>query len=280
MRRFATLLVVMVSPAAIPAADPRPDIIAHRGASHDAPENTVAAIKLAWEQQADGSELDIYLSQDGEVVVMHDANTKRTAGGVSKVIAESTAAELRTLDVGTWKGAAFAGERIPILSEMLATVPRGKYVFVEVKCGPEIVPALLRTLVASGLKPTQTPIICFNAKVIAAVKKARPDLPAYWLVSLDKKDAKKQPLPPPTAAELIAQAKAIHADGLDLSASPALDADYAKAIQAAGLRLYVWTVNDPAVAKRMAALGVDGITTDRPAWLREQLADRNGKPGS
>jgi glycerophosphoryl diester phosphodiesterase len=69
----------------------------------------------------------------------------------------------------------------------------------------------------------------------------------------------------------VAKAKEIRADGLDLSASPALDAEYAKAVRAAGLKLYVWTVNDVAVARRMVGLGVDGITTDRPGWLREQL---------
>ena len=77
---------------------------------------------------------------------------------------------------------------------------------------------------------------------------------------------------PPTAEEVIAKAKAINADGLDLSATATLDAKFARAVKAAGLKLYVYTVNDPAVAKRMVEHGVDGITTDRPAWLRERLA--------
>ena len=272
MPRLTPLLFALALAAPAQSAGPMPEIIAHRGASHDAPENTVAAIRLAWEQNSDASEFDVYLSKDGEVVVIHDKDTKRTAGA-AKVVAESTSAELRALDVGAWKGRKFVGERIPTLAEMLATVPAGKKVFVEVKCGPEIVPALLRGLDKSGLRPEQTPVISFNSAVIAAVKKARPDRPAYWLVGLNRKDAKKRDLPPPTAAEVIATAKSVRADGLDLSASPALDAEYVKAIRAAGLKLYVWTVNDPAVARRMAALGVDGITTDRPGWLREQLAE-------
>ena len=271
MPRLATLMLIMALSVPASGAGPMPEIIAHRGASHDAPENTVAAIRLAWEQNSDASEFDVYLSKDGEVVVRHDKDTKRTAGEV-KLVAESTSAELRALDVGSWKGARFAGERIPTLAEMLVTVPAGKKVFIEVKCGPEIVPALLRGLDKSGLRPEQTPVISFNSAVIAALKKARPDLPAYWLVSLNRKDAKKRDLPPPTAAELIATAKSVRADGLDLSASPALDVEYVKAIRDAGMKLYVWTVNDPAVARRMAALRVDGITTDRPGWLREQLA--------
>lgn len=265
MRRLVTAVTLALSmPAA--ADPPRVEIIAHRGASHDAPENTVAAIKLAWQQGADGSEFDVYLSRDGKVVVIHDATTKRTTGADKKVV-ETPLSELRTLDAGRWKGPAFAGEKIPTLDEMLATVQAGKKVFVEVKCGPEVVPELDKMLTASGLKPDQTPVIAFNANVVAELKKVRPDVPAYWLVDLERKNMK-----PPAVADLIAKAKEIKADGLDLSAKPTLDKAYADAIKVAGLKLYVWTVNDPAVAKRMVEVGVDGITTDRPAWLREQLS--------
>jgi glycerophosphoryl diester phosphodiesterase len=261
--------------AAVPAAAPPlplgpavPEIIGHRGASFDAPENTVAAMKLAWEQGADASELDTYLSRDGTAVVIHDATTKRVAGTDRKV-ADTPAAELTALDVGRWKGPAFAGEKLPTLAAMLAAVAPGKRVFVEVKCGPEIVPELLRRLDVSGLPADRTPVISFHAEVVAAVKKARPAVPAYLLASLKPAKGKE----PPTAERLIAEAKRTGADGLDLSADPALDAAFAGKVRAAGLKLYVWTVNDPAVARRMAALGVDGITTDRPGWLRAKLAE-------
>lgn len=265
MIRAILVCLGLIVPLTGQAAEPRVAIIAHRGASYDAPENTLAALRLAWEQQADGSEFDIYLTRDGQIAVIHDKDTKRTAGVLRKVV-EHTLAELRTLDVGSWKGPQFRGEKIPTLSEMLALVPEGKSVFVEVKCGPEIVPEMLKVLEQHRLKPQQTPIISFNADVIAAVKKARPELPAYWLVSLNKKGEV-----PPTAEALIAKAKTLHADGLDLSAAEILDAEYARKIKAAGLKLYVWTVNDPKVARRMVQIGVEGITTDRPAWLREQL---------
>ncbi len=107
-----------------------------------------------------------------------------------------------------------------------------------------------------------------GAKTIAAVKKARPDLEAYWIVGL--KDKQKETR---KAVDLIAQANAVHADGLDLSASEVLDKAFADQVKAAGLKLYVWTVNDLAVARRMIAIGVDGITTDRPGWLRERLEE-------
>src|SRR5262245_6414264 len=161
MPRAAATLVLMALSLPALAAEPRVEIIAHRGASHDAPENTVAAIKLAWEQNADGSEFDVYLSKGGRVVVIHDKDTQRTAG-VKKLVADCTLAELRALDVGKWKDPKYAGEKIPTLEEMLATVPAGKKVFVEVKCGPEIVPGMIRVLKASRLKPEQTPVISFN----------------------------------------------------------------------------------------------------------------------
>jgi glycerophosphoryl diester phosphodiesterase len=259
-----TVLAATVAGAAEP---PKVEIVGHRGASFDAPENTVAAIKLAWEQKADASEFDVYLTKDKKIVVIHDATTKRTAGEDLKV-AGSTLEELRKLDTGKWKGAKFAGEKLPTLEEMLATVPDGKRVFIEVKCGPEIVPELDRVLKAAKLKPEQTCVIAFNADVIAAVKKARPDLQALWLVSLAPKNQK-----PRNAEELIEKAKQIKADGLDLSATPAvLDEAFGKKVKAAGLKLYVWTVNDVELAKKMIAAGAESITTDKPGWLREQLA--------
>lgn len=267
MLRMTVTALALTLPASATADDRPVEIVGHRGASYDAPENTVASVKLAWEQKADAAECDVYRTKDGKIVVIHDKETKRTAGGVNKVIAESTLAELRTLDVGAWKDKKYAGERIPTLAEVLATVPAGKKVFIEVKPGPEVVADLLAEMKAAGLPAERTPVISFNAGVIAAVKKARPELQAYWIVSLNPPKDKA----PPTAAELVAKAKEIRADGLDLSASPALDAEYAKAVRAAGLKLYVWTVNDVAVARRMVGLGVDGITTDRPGWLREQL---------
>lgn len=263
-RTLAALMTVLVTSIA-GAVEPKVEVVGHRGASFDAPENTAAAIKLAWEQKADASEFDIYLTKDGKLVVIHDATTKRTAGTDLKV-ADSTLKELRELDAGKWKGAKWAGEKLPTLDEMLATVPDGKRVFIEVKCGPEAVPTLDRVIKASKLKPEQVCVISFNADVVAASKKARPDLQALWIVSLTGKK-------PKTAEELIAKAKEIKADGLDLSATPAvLDAAFGKKVKDAGLKLYVWTVDDVELAKKMIAAGVESITTNKPGWLREQLA--------
>jgi glycerophosphoryl diester phosphodiesterase len=251
-----------------PVRAPPVEIIGHRGAAYDAPENTLAAVRTGWEQGADAVEFDIYLSKDGKIVVIHDQDSKRVAG-VDKSVVEQTLDELRKLDVGKWKGPKFAGERIPILTEILKTVPTSKRVFIEVKCGQEIVPELKRALAAAKLKPEQTAVISFSADVVAAVKKERPELKAYWLVSLGTPE--KRPKKLPTPDEVVAKARRINADGLDLSADPVLTPQYVKAATAARLPVYVWTVNDPALARQMIEAGVVGITTDRPGWLREQL---------
>jgi glycerophosphoryl diester phosphodiesterase len=265
MPRLLALLLLFTLTSAT-TAGAKVEIIAHRGASYEAPENTLAAIKLAWAQKAAAAEFDVHLTKDRRIVVIHDKDTKRVAG-VDKKIANSTLAEIRMLDVGKWKGTQFAGQKIPTLKEMLATVPAGKRVFVEVKTGPDIVPELDRELRASGLRPEQTPIISFNAQVVAEVKRVRPDLFAYWVVSMKAAKGKEVP----TAEALITRAKGMHADGLDLSVTPALDKAFADKVRAAGLKLYVWTVNDISVARRMVEIRVDGITTDRPGWLLQHL---------
>mgnify|MGYP003390161880 CR=1 FL=1 len=248
-------------------ADPNIEFVAHRGESYDAPENTLAAFQLAWDRSVSTIELDVHLTKDGQLIVCHDPNTKKTTG-VEKAIKDSTLAELRTLDAGLWKGKQFAGEKLPTLAEALATIPDRGRCFIELKTGPEVVPELVKAVAASGKRPEQLVIISFNPESLAEAKRRLPKHQAYWIVSV-KKDKTTGDLAP-TVAELIAQAKAMHADGLDLSIPPTRD--YVEPVKAAGLKLFVWTVNDVAVARKFLELGVDGITTDRAGWLKEQLA--------
>ncbi len=131
------------------------ELIGHRGASFDAPENTLAAFRLAWEEGADGVEGDYRLTLDGEIVCLHDPTTRRTAG-INLAVAKATLAQLRELDVGSWKGEQWAGEPIPTLREVIATVPPGKRLFIELKSGPEILLPLAAILAESGLPHEQT----------------------------------------------------------------------------------------------------------------------------
>ena len=242
------------------------EIIAHRGASDDAPENTVAAFQLGWEQKADACELDIRLSKDGRIVAIHDSTTRRTAR-VSRRVSAQTLEKLRSLDAGSWKGAQWKGERIPTLEEVLGTVPDGKRLFIEIKCGPEVLPEMERVLNASGKNAQQSVIIGFD---FATMKQAREHFPhsaIYWVASPKKWSGGKRP----SADALIAKAKSANLDGLDLDRRFAIDGEFVSRVKDAGLKLCVWTVNDAAVAGKLVALGVDGITTNRPLWLRERL---------
>jgi glycerophosphoryl diester phosphodiesterase len=247
------------------------EIIGHRGASHDAPENTLASVNLAWEQGADAVEIDIHRTKDGQIVAIHDATTKRY-GGPDRKVAEQTLAELKSLDVGRWKNRKFAGERIPTLAEVLQTIPPGKQLLIEIKVGPEIVPELKKVIQASKRKPAEAVLIGFSYETMFAAKKALPRNAAYWVVRVEQD--KKTGIWQPKLDELIRQTKAAGLDGLDLGNAPAvIDHKYAERVAKAGLGLYVWTVNDPDEAKRLRDAGVDGIATDRPGWLRERLAE-------
>jgi len=243
-------------------------LIAHRGASYDAPENTLAAVRLAWEHGADGVEVDIRLSKDGRIVVIHDDSTKRT-GGKDGLVADQTLEELQALDIGYWKGKAWAGERIPALFEVLETVPRGKRLLIELKCDHRVLPQLERDLAKADLASEHTELIGFDLETMAAAKRTFPDRPVLWLCEARRGHATSpEPL---TAEELIRQARAAGMDGLNVSASPAVDATFVQSVRASGMRIYAWTVNDADEARRLAGLGIDAITTDRPKWLRNQL---------
>jgi glycerophosphoryl diester phosphodiesterase len=243
------------------------EIIAHRGASFDAPENTLAAMKLAWEQNADAIELDLWLSKDGRLVVFHDADAKRIAG-VPRKIADLTWDEVKDLDVGAWKSPQFKGERIPTLESILATIPKGRRAVLEIKCGPEIVPELKRVLDASKRPARELAIISFNFDSLKKCRETFPDLEHYFLHGYKKDPATGMfhELKP-----LIARAQAAKFHGLNLNFEWPIDEQFVREVKGAGLKMLVWTVNDAAVAKRLVSVGVDAITTDRPAWLREQL---------
>ncbi len=245
------------------------EIIAHRGASHDAPENTLAALRLGYEQGADAGELDIHLSKDGRILVIHDADTARIASRKLAVSAQ-TAATLRDTDAGQWgkwKGSTFS-EKIPLLAEVLAIVPSGRRLFIEMKAGGEILPELARVVRASRLTPAQLPLITFDLETARAAKRQLPAHEVCWIVDHPVTGRG------PDIEDLIKSTKEAGLDGLDLSQRFPIDSTFVKTVHAAGLKLYTWTVDDPGVARALAAAGINGITTNRPGWLRAQLNTR------
>jgi len=231
------------------------EIIAHRGASFDAPENTLSAIKLAWEQGADAVEVDVHLSHDGRVVVIHDANTRK-AGGLKRKVCDQTWAELQKLDVGRWKAAQFLGERIPDLDQAL-----------EVKCDDGFVEAAAETLRKHSDK--QIVVIGFSLETMKRVKTTFPQLEVCWIVELKRRLRTRRWTPSPAA--VIEEARAAGLDGIDCGARGPITKEFVESANDAGLRVYVWTVDSVRRARELREAGIDGVTTNRPGWLRDQL---------
>ena len=243
----------------IPAA-----IVAHRGASLEAPENTVASVSLGWAQQADAVEIDVHLTRDGQVVAIHDPTLLRTTGRDARVD-ELTLAEIQKLDAGVWKSAAYRRERVPTLAEVLATVPSGRKLYVELKAAEGLVSALQRALEAGPVPLEQIVLISFEAETLREAKRAMPRCPALFLADTPEGA-------PDKLAGLIAFCRAEGFAGLDVSAGWPINAALVERLRAANLELHVWTVNDARRAHDLVAAGVASITTDKPGWLREKLA--------
>lgn len=200
------------------------DIVAHRGASADAPENTLPAFELAWERGADLIEGDFFLTSDNVIVCFHDKTTERLGGGNLKV-SSTPYKQLQNLDVGAWKDPKWKGTKIPTLAEVLATLPAEKgRMFIEIKDGVRIVKPLAEQLNKIGIPKSRLAIICFDQAVIAACKKAMPKVDAIWVVS--QKSYKKMGI-----ASVIKTAKRLGADGVDVQASTAITAELGKALR-------------------------------------------------
>ncbi|HYV58246.1 MAG TPA: glycerophosphodiester phosphodiesterase family protein [Candidatus Nitrosopolaris sp.] len=227
----------------------RPLVIAHRGASGTSPENTLAAFRRAVEIGADMIELDVQLTRDGAVVVIHDYTLERTTSGVGAVH-ETVLADLRRLDAGSWFAPAFGGERVPTLAETLDAVPLP--INVELKpVGPGELEARALAVVeeAGALRRT-----IFSSFAMDALERVRARSAAAQLAVLWETER---------VEDAVAWARRVGARALHLRK----DTTTPRALEAAAsaqLAVRVWTVNDQAEMQRLAAAGVGGIFTDFP----------------
>jgi glycerophosphoryl diester phosphodiesterase len=235
-----------------------PQIIAHRGASAEAPENTLAAYRRALAIGVHGVELDVNLSADGEPIVIHDHVLDRTTDGHGLVVAR-TSAELRQLDAGRWFGEAFAGERLLTLAEALDLL-RAVRVIVEIKAG------LGRTLgiaarvaaVIGASTHREVTVSSFDHPLLVEVTAARPELDIAVLYTAR-----------PIHALRLAQdagARTLHPYWFWLTP------DVVTSAHAAGLRVETWVVDELADQARVLAMGVDAVMTNHPRRLRETFA--------
>jgi glycerophosphoryl diester phosphodiesterase len=233
-------------------------IIAHRGASAERPENTLAAIALAIEQRADWVEVDVQESADGEVIVMHDSDFMKLAGIATKTW-EVTLDDLADIDVGSWFDAAYASERTPLLREVLALAKdSGSRVLIELKYyghDKALEQRVVETVQAMGMAE-QVRFMSLKYAAVQKMKSLQPD----WTVGL-------------LATALVGKLASLQADFLAVNTGT-VSAKLVHDARAAGKEVYVWTVNDGLTMSHMASLGVAGLITDEPALAREVVDQR------
>jgi glycerophosphoryl diester phosphodiesterase len=242
----------------LPARVDRPVlVIAHRGASIAAPENTLAAFRRAVEEGAHVVELDVQESADGEVVVVHDSDLMKVAG-VGWKIWETDAARLRSVDLGAARGPAFAGERVPTLAEALDVCKGHVNVLVELKSYghndrlEERVVAIVET---AGMEADCT-FMSLDHDMVHALKRLRPSWRTGVLV-----------------AKALGDLTDLDADFLAVQAGM-VDGRFVRRAHRAGRQVYVWTVDDPASMVAAVSYGVDGLITNEPAVARRVLLRR------
>jgi len=237
-------------------------VVAHRGASGHAPENTLAAFRRAAELGAGFIETDLQLSRDAHFVAIHDTTLERTTSGTGAVH-EKTLGELRQLDAGAWFGSEFAGEKIPTLEEILVLARKLDVVFyLELKpCaawGAEH--ALVGALRDAG-ELARAVVLSFDCGTLRALRKIEPTVMTGLLVEKLEGNAIQ------LAANSGARQLGVPADLV----TPAL----LREARRADMPVLVWTVNHPAQMRALAQAGVDGIVTDYP----DRLIGAQKKPG-
>lgn len=251
------------SPLAAPA--PRhPLIVAHRGDSADYPENTRAAFAAALAAGVDGIELDVRLSRDGVPLIGHDATLARF-GGTRHSLRKLAAAQIRAADVGSWKHARFAGERVPTLDEVLVQCRR-TVLYIELKAtggrGRTAYHRRLVRAVAAAIArrnaAKRVRILCFDAGVLTGIARVAPHL-------LRVRNCERLPQ---GLAGWLADQPGLHAACF---ARRILTQEVVDTCHAHGVQVYSWTANDAPAADRLRRLGVDAMLSDRPGWLAEHL---------
>jgi glycerophosphoryl diester phosphodiesterase len=268
---LGALITAFAAPAGTAAAQ---TLVAERGESEDAPENTLSAFRLAWERGADAVFADLRLSSDGEPVLIRDATTRRTTGGPDLEVAATPLARLRELDVGWWKGSRFQLEPIPTLRELFASLPPGKTLFLELHDGVGALPALKRELTRTKIEPAQLRILTADEKLVETITDRWRDLPVMLRVTVALDAASRTAVP--AAPAVVENARRLRVDGVALAGPrEALDAGYLASLRQSGLRVAVLSVRSHQDATHFREAGASLLFSTRPTQLREGL-DREG----
>ena len=225
-------------------------LVAHRGYSAVAPENTLASLRAALKAGVLACEVDVRATSDGEVVLMHDETVDRTTDGHGRV-GELNLEQVKALDAGSWKGEAFCGERVPTLREALEVMREGHLV-IEVK-EEGIEERVARTVMEAGAQD-RTTAISFSLEVCRRMRALIPEVGVLWLLGGGDEGA-------------VVRALKAGVQGLDVHYR-AITPEFAEAVLRRGLSLWAWTLEDPQDAGRLRDLGVSAITSDDPIRLR------------
>jgi glycerophosphoryl diester phosphodiesterase len=247
----------------------RPYRVAHRGGAGLAPENTLAAFRLGLAHDADAVELDLHLSLDGALIVMHDADVRRTTARAGEISA-LTLGELRLLNAAaTYKGHNPGCQRIPTLDEVLELIRGRARVQIEIKLRadrrryPGIEAKVLETIKRYDMI-AEAMVISFNFPTLHTITEFEPQMQTCALISSAYLSRFARPRGAALAAAHLA-AQGFHCVGVNQSwMTPRL----LQALRARHFRVGVWTVNDPLAIRKFADMGVNFITSDRPDLLR------------
>lgn len=251
---------------------PRPCRVAHRGGAGLAPENTLAAFRLGLEHDADAVELDLHLSLDGALIVMHDADVRRTTARAGEIGA-LTLAELHLLNAAaTYKGRDPGHQCIPTLDEVLELIHGRARVQIEIKLRadrrryPGIEAKVLETIKRYDMMADAV-VISFNFPTLHTITELAPQTQTCALISSAYLSRFARPRGATLAAAHLA-AQGFHCVGVNQSwMTPRL----LQALWARHVQVGVWTVNDPLAIRKFANMGVNFITSDRPDLLRRLI---------
>lgn len=244
-------------------------VIAHRGASGYAPENTMAAFQKAFEMKAEFIELDVMLSKDGVPVLFHDQTLDKKTDGTGEV-KEYTFAELQQLDAGSWFSEEFSDEKIPSLEEVLSWASGKMALNIEIKTeawreDPErsIEPRVVQLVRESGMSD-HIIFSSFDYRILRRLNELAPELRTAVLYE-PSQSGEKDPV------TLVSE---LQANAFNCSATQ-LTPEWMNQLKTAGIPVLVYTVNDPEVMKFLMDAGVSGIFTDYPDRLMEVVAQKS-----
>ncbi len=232
-------------------------IFGHRGASADAPQNTLPAFQLAMEQGAAGIELDVHLTADGQVVVIHDFTVERTTNG-SGSVAEMTLDQIRALDAGLWFGEACRGVQVPTLREVFELLEGRLLINIEIKAATDGIELATAALIRQYDLVEKVIISSFDHLILQRFQRVMPEAATGWLYSAM------------TAGDVEGILNDLKVEAVHPHYEH-INSDYMNWARERGYCVNTWTVNDPQQALQLRDLGVNVIITDQPALLLDAL---------